>query len=95
MEAIATKKGVSEEPEFKKIMQSADDAIATADNFLRKNGVEIQLSEWVTPKRYSELFGVSLQVVNNWIVRGVIPVENIQIIEDFNDLRLIKAVKYK
>lgn len=63
---------------------------------LAENGIELKLSDWLTIKRYCERFGIkSESVVTNWIRRGVIPPENIRVIEELNGLRLIKAVPYE
>lgn len=62
---------------------------------LTVQGETIELSDWVTIKEYTRLFGLeSTNVVSNWIKRGIIPPENIRIIKEFNDIRLIKAVPY-
>lgn len=79
------------------------DAITESQNFrkevlrqLNLDGLEYNLKEWVTIKKYCELFQIKdIQIVQNWLSRGVIPSENIKIIEELNDLKLIKAVKYK
>ena len=49
----------------------------------------------VNSQKYAEKFNVSLQVVQNWINRGIVPAENIRVVEELNDLKLIKAVPYK
>lgn len=81
------------------IWEAIDTANATLDKavkFLNDNGVEYRPGEWLTVKRYCERFGIKdTHVVSNWIRRGVIPPENIQVIEELNGLKLIKAVLYK
>lgn len=63
---------------------------------LAENGTVLKLSDWLTIKRYCERFEIkSESVVTNWIRRGVIPPENIRVIDDLNGLRLIKAVPYE
>ncbi len=67
-----------------------------AEQYLKLNGIEYKLSEWVTPKKYAKLFGLeSTMVVTNWISRGVIPPQNVITIPELNDLKLIKAVPYR
>ncbi len=31
----------------------------------------------------------------NWIRRGIVPAENIRVVDELNGLKLIKAVKYR
>lgn len=64
---------------------------------LLSKGVVLDLStKWLTQKKYCEAFGInSVQTVNNWIKRGIIPPENVRVIPELNDLRLIKAVPYQ
>jgi len=67
-----------------------------AENWLSVNGETISLNEWLTAKEYAKRFGLeSTNVVTNWIRRGIIPPENIRVIQELNDLRLIKAIPYK
>ncbi|AXE21153.1 hypothetical protein DR864_27165 [Runella rosea] len=67
-----------------------------AENYLILNGETVNLAEWVTAKEYARRFDIeSTNVVTNWIRRGVIPPENVRIIHELNDIRLIKAIPYK
>lgn len=61
---------------------------------LKLPDVVLDLSEWVTQKRYAEEHGVSIPTVSNWIGRGIIPADCVQIIPELNDLRLIKNQDY-
>lgn len=83
----------------KEIREAIDAAKASLDKavkFLNDNGVEYRPDEWLTVKRYCERFGIKdTHVVSNWIRRGIIPPENIQVMEELNGLKLIKAVPYK
>jgi hypothetical protein len=81
--------------EFQLLMHESKEVLQTATDFLHHRGVDLKFDQWVTIKKYSEMFGLSTQVVTNWISRGVIPTQNIRVIEELNDLRLIKAVAYK
>ncbi|UBM58218.1 hypothetical protein LAG90_15550 [Marinilongibacter aquaticus] len=59
-------------------------------------GGTINLDEYITFKRYCERFKIqNIQTITNWIARGIVPPENIKVIEELNGLKLIKAVPYK
>ncbi|MBC7923858.1 MAG: hypothetical protein H7Z75_22515 [Ferruginibacter sp.] len=78
------------------ILADADATIAEAEEYLSVKGVKYSLSEWVTLKEYTRRFGLeSTNVVSNWIARGIVPPANVLIIEDLNNLKLVKAVPYK
>jgi inorganic pyrophosphatase/exopolyphosphatase len=81
--------------EFRELMEESKQLREQALSILKKDGKEYHLSEWLTVKRYCEKFGIAnTQTVTNWIKRGIIPPENVIVLEEFNDLRLIKAVPY-
>lgn len=82
--------------ELKQLLKTSSETITEARDFLRKNGVSYNLGEWITPKRYCEKFGIAnIQTITNWIRRGVIPSENVVILHELNDLKLIKAIPYQ
>ena len=82
--------------EVQEALERADAALDRAVKYLNDNGVEYQLDDWLTVKRYCERFGIKdTQIVTNWIKRGVIPPENVVSVEELNGLRLIKAVPYR
>ncbi len=84
------------ESEVQEVIGEARERLNEAVRFLHNNGVDYSLSEWLTIKKYCERFGIKdTNVVSNWIKRGVIPSENIQVIEELNGLKLIKAISYK
>jgi hypothetical protein len=87
-------------PELQKTMSEhiaeGQQILAETKSFLKLNGIEYQLHDWLTIKKYCERFQIEdTQVVTNWIRRGVIPAENVREIEELNGLRLIKAVSYR
>ena len=83
-------------PELAGLLAESDAVIREAQSYLVSQGVQYSLSEWVTPKEYARRFGLeSTNVVSNWISRGIIPAENVKVIEDLNNLKLIKAIPYK
>jgi len=53
------------------------------------------MNEWVTITEYCNRFGIAnTQTVTYWIQRGIIPKENVVTIEEYNNIRLIKAIPY-
>jgi hypothetical protein len=78
------------------LLQSAQELRAAAESFLQLKGQIYMIGEWVTIKRYCKLFNIEdTQIVSNWIRRGIIPTENVQVLEDFNGIKLIKAIPYR
>jgi hypothetical protein len=87
---IATKENVAS------FLKKANAQLDQLQNSLNINGETILLGEFVTIKRYCQLFDIEdTQVISNWIKRGIIPAENIKEIEELNGIKLIKAVPYK
>lgn len=77
-------------------MKQTDALIKEASAFLRINGLDYDLNEWMTVKSYCEKFEIeNTQTVSNWISRGVVPPENVREIKELNDLKLIRAVPYR
>lgn len=82
--------------EIQEAIDSAKTTLDKAVKFLNDNGVEYKPDEWLTVKRYCDRFGIQdTHVVSNRIRRGIIPPENIQVMEELNGLKLIKAIPYK
>lgn len=70
--------------------------IHEATAFLESQGKRYSLSEWVTLKQYAKRHELeSISVISNWINRGIIPAEDIVVVEELNDLKLIKDKVYK
>ena len=63
--------------------------------FLRQHGYELDLGEWLTLSAYAEKYGVTPQVVENWITSGVIPPDCIEDLPMFNDIRMIRDQPYE
>jgi hypothetical protein len=78
------------------LLAKGEGLIAQAERALiEKNGQKYDLNEWITIAEYVKRFDLnSTSVVSNWIKRGVIPAQNILLIPELNDIRLIKAVPY-
>jgi hypothetical protein len=63
------------------------------------DGVQYSLKEvdggWVTIARYVQLFKLkNVNVVNNWITRGVVPSQNVIEVPQLNNMKLIKVTPY-
>jgi hypothetical protein len=81
-------------------LERAEAELAATLSFLRAKGVKLQgnlldMSDWLTIKRYAEKYDLSTQVVTNWIARGVIPADCVKDVPELNDLRLVKDQPYR
>lgn len=77
------------------LRESAQD-FKKADALLLEHGETIDLTQWLTVRRYCKRFNIENQeTVMNWMRRGIIPPENIRVVEELNGLKLIKAVSYR
>ena len=80
---------------LKALMADTDQMIKDAHAYLISQGEVVDLTDWVTIKEYCKRFDIkNVETVINWINRGIVPAENVRIIEEFNNTRLIKAVPY-
>ncbi|WP_254562156.1 hypothetical protein [Dyadobacter diqingensis] len=80
---------------LKALMADTDQMIKNAQAYLVSQGEVVDLTEWLTIKEYCKRFDIkNTETVTNWINRGIIPSENVRVIEEFNNTRLIKAVPY-
>ncbi len=78
------------------LMQKADQAISEGREILVRQGKVLDLSEWVTIKEYCNRFGIkNTETVSNWIKRGIIPASDTLVIEEFNNIRMVKAKPYR
>ncbi len=78
------------------LLQSAQETRVEAETFLKLKGQTYMIGEWVTIKRYCKMFNIEdTQIVSNWIRRGVVPASNIKVLDDFNGIKLIKAIPYR
>ena len=84
-----------EKIDIQAILQRSDAVIAQAEKFLHLDGKDYMLGEWVTIKRYADMFNLDTHVVTNWIKRGIISPENMKEVEDLNGIRLVRAIAYK
>ena len=79
----------------KLLLSDSEMILAEANSYLTQKGNILDLNEWLTLKNYATRFGLSnTNVVSNWIKRGLVPNENVMVVPELNNLKLIKAVKY-
>lgn len=77
------------------LMDQADKAIKESADYLISKGVVVDLTEWVTIKEYCRRFNIkNTETVSNWIKRGIVPADDTQVIEEFNNIRMIRAKEY-
>lgn len=79
--------------ELENLLITSEKALA---DYIEYKGIRYPLQEWVTITEYCKRFGIAnTQTVTTWIQRGVIPAGNIVTIEEYNNIRLIKAIPYR
>lgn len=81
-------------------LKQAEATFAASLAFLQARGIQLpdsllNISDWLTIKRYAEKYSVTTQVVTNWIARGVIPTDCVKDLPELNDLRLVKDQPYR
>lgn len=81
-------------------LRRAEAELAATIAYVQSRGVKLpdtllDMSEWLTIKRYGERHGLTTQVVTNWIARGIIPADCVRTVPELNDLRLIKDQPYR
>lgn len=77
--------------EFEVFKKASDKSIALAV----ANGLVLDLSTWLTIKRYAEKYHISTELVSTWIKRGIIPGGCWQQLPELNNLKLVKDQVYK
>lgn len=81
--------------ELKKLLRESRAAINEAASYLISKGEVVDWTNWVTVKEYCRRFDIkNTETVSNWIRRGVIPVEDTMIVEEFNNIRMVRAKPY-
>lgn len=81
-------------------LRQAEAAFAASLAYLQTRGIQLpesllDMSDWLTIKRYAEKYSVTTQVVTNWIARGVIPADCVKDVPELNALRLVKDQPYR
>ena len=70
--------------------------IQQAKDFLVSEGKVVDFGKFPTIKRYFQKYNIKDEsVVTNWIRRGIIPPDDIEVIEELNGLRMIRDRVYK
>ncbi|WP_373511354.1 hypothetical protein [Persicitalea sp.] len=78
------------------LLEETQGLIQRAKDFLVAEGKVVELEKFLTIKRYCEKHEIKNEaVVTNWIRRGVVPAEDIAVIEELNGLRMIRDRRYK
>lgn len=86
---------VQQQIDFSKELVEAEQQSAESLKVLQQHGFVVDTAEWLTIKRYADKYGVSQQVVVNWINREVIPANCTMVLHEFNDMRLVKDKPYR
>ena len=89
--AMVTKQKTDFNSDLANFRQESDAAI----QLTRESGVQIDLTNWLTIKRYAQRYELTTQVVTNWIARGIIPADCTMTLPELNDLRLVKNQPYR
>ena len=81
-------------------LKQAEAAFNASLTYLQTRGVQLpesllEMSDWLTVKRYAEKYSVTTQVVTNWITRGIIPTDCVKDVPELNDLRLVRDQPYR
>lgn len=83
-------------PTIYKLLEETQGLIQQAKDFLVAEGKVVELGKFLTIKRYCEKHGIKNEaVVTNWIRRGIVPAEDVAVIEELNGLRMIRDRVYK
>lgn len=70
--------------------------IVTNDPEVKYKGITYAFPEWTTIVSYCKLHSIkNPQIVSNWVSKGVISAQNVVIIKELNDLKLIRNVHYQ
>jgi hypothetical protein len=86
---------IQEKINFDKELTNAQNESNQSLKLLQENGFVVDTTEWLTIKRYAERYGLTTQVVTNWMARGVIPADCTMTLPELNDLRLVKNQPYR
>lgn len=77
------------------LMRQADLAIKETSEYLISQGHVLDMTEWVTINEYCRRFGIkSIQTVQNWIEQGIVPKDDTTIIEEYNNVQMLRAKPY-
>lgn len=83
----------AKQQELENLIVASEKALA---DYIEYKGIQYPLQEWVTITEYCKRFNIgNTQTVTTWIQRGIIPSSHVVTIEEYNNIRLIKAVPYR
>ena len=92
LKSVMNTNAINLDTELAAFRQESDKSIELA----RENGITVDMSQWLTLKRYAQKYSLaSTNVLSNWISRGIITAENIMDLPELNDLRLIRDIPYR
>jgi len=70
--------------------------IVANDPEVKYKGITYAFPEWMTIVNYCKLHNIkNPQTVSNWVSRGIISTQNVVIIKELNDLKLIRNLNYQ
>jgi hypothetical protein len=70
--------------------------IVANDPEVKYKGITYAFPEWTTIVNYCKLHSIkNPKTVSNWVSRGIISAQNVVIIKELNDLKLIRNVHYQ
>nr|WP_295934833.1 hypothetical protein [uncultured Dyadobacter sp.] len=77
------------------LMQKADIAIQEAAAYLLQKGITVDMTEWVRIEEYCRRFGIeNTETVIQWIEQGIVPEEDTTVIEEYHNVRMLRAKPY-
>ena len=88
-------------PSINENLKELDALIEKADLILSKKGKvtyegkEYVFGDWVTIADYCRLYDFKPSRVQNWIDREIVPRQNVVVIQELNNLKLLKNIPYR
>ena len=89
------------QPQIKQTVTVLDALVEKANLLLSQKGkityegTEYVLGDWVTIADYCRLYDFKPSRVQNWIDREIVPRQNVVVIQELNNLKLLKNVPYQ
>ena len=88
-------------PQINERIKTLDAMMEKADLLLNQKGKvtyegrEYVFGDWVTIADYCRLYDFKPSRVQNWIDREIVPPQNVVVIQELNNLKLLKNVPYQ
>lgn len=77
------------------LLHQADIVIKEASEYLLQQGRSIDMTEWVRIDEYCRRFGIkNTETVMQWIEQGIVPKDDTTLVEEYNNVRMLKAKPY-